>query len=337
MGAQLGGWTKKGGTAAEYKSADSNYRTYKPTLSSPPGGGLFTTTKIDHIRGGAKDDHNQLEMEFDLYGQLISVRSVMTIQGTPQFDTGLVKAAGALYNDQAAQIAEVAAKIVNSLASFVTDLNEHGGRANFPAIVRHNLNIIAGCVEAVSPGVPDPSPGIPAATINLYDLAPQALWTSGLLLDDGHSTTNYTELPWNGSQENSQGFARLDVLPLENGTTDTVLLTHPMWVGSGTIKGFLPLVRLTGSPAFEADVGFREGGIYTDGVTFMVWTHYAENGGDVGNLVAQLQKTYTGQLAPIRVDLRHLVGKEVGLELRVDAGPSSGQDGAVWVRPRIVM
>jgi hypothetical protein len=156
MGANLGGWTKKGGTAAEYASAGSNYRTYKPTLSDPPGGGLFTTTKIDHIRGWtplppfvAKDDHNQLEVEFDPYGQLVSVRSVMTIQGTPQFDTGLVKAAATLYDDRAAQVAEVAAKIVNSLTIFVTDLNEHGGRANFPAIVRHNLNLISASVEPV--------------------------------------------------------------------------------------------------------------------------------------------------------------------------------------------
>jgi hypothetical protein len=187
--------------------------------------------------------------------------------------------------------------------------------------------------KRVSPSSPD----IPAATINLYDLAPQALWTSGLLLDDGHSTTNYTELPWNGSSGDGQGFARLEVMPLENGTTDAALMTHPMWVGSGTIKGFLPWVPLTGSPAFEAEVGYREGAISTDGVTFMVWEHHVENGGEVWNLVAQLQKTYTGQLAPIRVDLSHLVGKEVGLELRVDAGPSSGQDWAVWVRPRIVM
>jgi hypothetical protein len=147
MGAQLGGWTKKGGTAAEYKSAGSNYRTYKPTLSNTPGGGLLATTKLDHICGWAKDDHNQLDMEFDPSGQLVSVRSIMQIQGTPQFDTGLIKAAAALHSDRAAQIAEVGAKIVNGLTTFVTDLNEHGGRANFPAVVRHNFNLIATSVE----------------------------------------------------------------------------------------------------------------------------------------------------------------------------------------------
>lgn len=149
MGAQLGGWTKKGRTAAEYKSAGSNYRTYKPTLSNTAVGGLLATTKIDHIRGWAKDDHNQLDMEFAPDGYLVSVRSIMKIQGTSQFDTGLIKDAAALHSDRAAQIAEVGAKIVNSLATFVTSLNEHGGRTNFPAVVRHNFNLIATSVEPI--------------------------------------------------------------------------------------------------------------------------------------------------------------------------------------------
>ena len=34
-------------------------------------------------------------------------------------------------------------------------------------------------------------------------------------------------------------------------------------------------------------------------------------------------------------DLSHLAGQEIGIELRVDAGESSGQDWAVWVDPQI--
>jgi hypothetical protein len=52
---------------------------------------------MDHIRRGLppdnKDDHNQLDMDFDQDSQIVSVRSVMTIQGIPQYDTGLIKAA----------------------------------------------------------------------------------------------------------------------------------------------------------------------------------------------------------------------------------------------------
>ena len=39
------------------------------------------------------------------------------------------------------------AKVLNSLGRFLSNLNEHGGRANFPAVVKHNLNIIGECVE----------------------------------------------------------------------------------------------------------------------------------------------------------------------------------------------
>lgn len=53
MGSLLGGWDDKKGTAAKYKSADSNYRTYKPTVSLTPESGFFISTKIDHIRGFA--------------------------------------------------------------------------------------------------------------------------------------------------------------------------------------------------------------------------------------------------------------------------------------------
>jgi hypothetical protein len=151
LGSELTGWSDKGGTAAYYNNGGSNYRTYQPTVSMTPVGGLFISTKIDHIRGGDQDDHNQLEMEFDRDGHIVSTRSVMTIQGTPQFDTGLVKAAADL-DDRAGKIAEVSAKILNSLMSFISGLNEHGGRANFPAVVQHNLHRIADCIE---PGARD--------------------------------------------------------------------------------------------------------------------------------------------------------------------------------------
>ena len=37
----------------------------------------------------------------------------------------------------------------------------------------------------------------------------------------------------------------------------------------------------------------------------------------------------------VSADLSRLAGRNVGLELRVDTGASSGQDWAVWVSPRI--
>lgn len=140
-------WSDHGGQAARYENSDSNYRTWRPEATGTPDGGLFVSTKIDHIRGGLQDDHNQLEMEFDSEGQLLTVRSVIDFAGTPQFDTGLIRAAGELDSEKTGKIAELSAKLANSLIKFFEDLGESGGRANFPAVVRHNLNVIAACVE----------------------------------------------------------------------------------------------------------------------------------------------------------------------------------------------
>ncbi len=151
LGQQLTGWDKKNGTAAEYTSADSNYRTYKPTVSPTPTGGLFISTKLDHIRGMAADDHAQVEMEFAANGVIISSRVVMAIQGRTSLDTGLIAGAagaggtaigGPAVGAAATAIAELSAKILNSLSTFISKLSETGGRANFPAVVRMNMNCI---------------------------------------------------------------------------------------------------------------------------------------------------------------------------------------------------
>ncbi|OUJ75795.1 LGFP repeat-containing protein [Hymenobacter crusticola] len=151
LGQQLTGWDAKDGSAAEYTSAGSNYRTYKPSVSPTPSGGLFISTKLDHIRGMAADDHAQVEMEFAANGVIISSRVAMTIQGHNTLDTGLIAGAagaggtvfgGPAVGAAATAIAELSAKIVNSLTKFITNLSETGGRANFPAVVRLNMNCI---------------------------------------------------------------------------------------------------------------------------------------------------------------------------------------------------
>ena len=151
LGRLLTKWDKKNGTAAEYKQSNSNYRTYKPSVSTTPQGGLFIATTIDHIRGFAKDDHAHLDMEFDASGAIISGQAKFDIAGNPNFDTGLVKSAAGVVGGVAggpatglasAAIAEVAAKIANSLSGAISRMGEHGGRANFPAIVRMNMNNI---------------------------------------------------------------------------------------------------------------------------------------------------------------------------------------------------
>lgn len=165
LGQFLTKWDKKGSSAAEYMSAGSHYRTYKPTVSPTPQGGLFLSTKLDHIRGMAADDHAQVEMEFAANGEIVSSRATMTIQGHPTLDTGLIAGAAAVggtvagggpASGAAAQgIGELAAKIVNSLSKFISDISETGGRANFPAVIRMNMNFI--CESLI---LPPPKPSV---------------------------------------------------------------------------------------------------------------------------------------------------------------------------------
>jgi len=121
------GWNDEDGAAAKYKSSGSDYRTYRPEVSPTPEGGLFASTKIDHIRGYQPDDHNQLEMEFDRQGEILSARSVMNFAGIPQFDTDLIRAAGGQAGEDVGKIAELSAKILNSLERFITEYGETGG------------------------------------------------------------------------------------------------------------------------------------------------------------------------------------------------------------------
>ena len=141
LGASLNGWKKKGGTAAEFKSADSSYRTNQPTVTATPDGGLLVSTKLDHIRGGGGDDHCLLEMTFDSAGKIVSSQAKMEM-GDKKFDTGIVtSAAGGV------PINKIGEGVLTKLADQVARWGESGGRANFPAVVRHNMIIIASAVR----------------------------------------------------------------------------------------------------------------------------------------------------------------------------------------------
>lgn len=147
MGEELGGWDDKDGKAAQYADAGSNYRTYKPSVSSTPGGGLFVSTKINHIRGWDQDDYCVLTVTLDSEGEIVNVSSTMKFAEVPQFDPVLVeKAVVASGQVKYAAAAKVAAEVANNLLTFITNRNEHGGRLNFPAVVQRNINIIWKCV-----------------------------------------------------------------------------------------------------------------------------------------------------------------------------------------------
>jgi Ricin-type beta-trefoil lectin domain/Bacterial tandem repeat domain 1 len=164
--------------------------------------------------------------------------------------------------------------------------------------------------------------------VSLLDLAPQARWEGGELVDSDN-VKDAAALPWQGSDGDSRGFVRLDHVSMEDNVVYRALRMHPKWVNKGTIKGWLPRTPLPRQACFTAKVGFVNGARGSDGVIFQVWAHYDA----VWNKVAETYKPYNGSLQTIWADLSHLEGKSVGIELRVDTGPSSGQDWAAWIEP----
>lgn len=223
-------------------------------------------------------------------------------------------------------------------ASSVSARQPFAANLNY-ANLKYNSTVMATPIIRIPPDTP---PAKPSTSIDLIQLAgdPQSRWAGGQLID-AHNTSSDSILPWMGGVGDSRGFVRSDqnVLMEDGRPWSSVLRTHPMWVDRGTIKGWLAWRTIPTGAHFQAKVGFLQGALGTDGVTFWVWVHYLV-GGFAGNIeqwkpVVQHFKKYTQSLDTIDVDLSAYAGQSISIELRVDAGSSSGQDWAAWVNPTI--
>lgn len=171
--------------------------------------------------------------------------------------------------------------------------------------------------------------------VNLLQIAPNGRYQSGQLTGE-HAMPNPIDLPWNGPTNDNRGFVR----PVSNALCEdsqryNLLQMHPKWSPNGSIKGYLPAATMPTRAIFKSKVGFLNGANGTDGVRFQVWVHFIVGGRNVGYRVLNLHKKYTQKMIEVEADLSHLSGKQVRIELRVDAGAGSGRDWAVWADPRI--
>ncbi|MBK9710608.1 MAG: protein kinase [Kouleothrix sp.] len=199
-------------------------------------------------------------------------------------------------------------------------------------------------VPTETPTVPPtitPTPTIPSVAVPLLGLAPQAVWQGGVLQPDGETISDGVPLTWPGDPANASGFARTDVIGLEDGKAAvSALRTHPKMVANGTISGLFPWFKLNQGAYFEAQVGFvQRDDSFTDGVTFKVYEYHADDlkGIVTRSLLGTTRKRFDGKLASLHYDLSSLAGKQVRIELRVEAGPTATDDWAVWVDPKIIM
>lgn len=173
FGKNLGGWTKRGNQAAEYPLSGSVYRTYKPEVSPTPEGGLFVSIRIDHVRGWlASDDHAILEITVDGKGNIVAAQSNIAIQGRSIASDMIVggnEAGKRLYGtDRAVQIGTDL--VADLSAKLLREKIVEAGRVSFPAVLRHNYNMLfqSVAVKQAPVAVPvlptsDPTPPPPPA------------------------------------------------------------------------------------------------------------------------------------------------------------------------------
>ena len=164
----------------------------------------------------------------------------------------------------------------------------------------------------------------PTPTIHLADRADAADWSSGA-----------GPLAFGGSDGDNRGFVLLrDGFPLEDGTApDSVLETHPQWVPGGNIEGDFELAApIIAGDRFTSDVGFLTSptGNIVGEADFTVLVIGKQGTPRVAGTVHD--SGLDGQRRHLDIDLSPFAGART-LRLRVDAGPSSDQDWAVWIDP----
>lgn len=164
-GQSLGGWDGKKERMAEYEMAGNRYRSYRPDVTPTPDGGAFISVRIDHVRGFfASDDHASLEMTIDGEGRLVSTKSSISIQGkrvTSDLIAGGIRGAGKASAISPTQsVVSLGTDLVANLTEKLSrETKVEPGRVVFPAVVRHNLNLLYQAVHKL-PDPPAPQPTV---------------------------------------------------------------------------------------------------------------------------------------------------------------------------------
>ncbi|WP_106791156.1 hypothetical protein [Aquimarina sp. Aq78] len=78
-------------------------------------------------------------------------------------------------------------------------------------------------------------------------------------------------LAWNDRTLLENGFVgSMTNVVMENGARTNVLHMHPKWVENGTIKAWLPWQLLPESLILSGWIGFLDGAVGTDGISFQI-------------------------------------------------------------------
>lgn len=152
LASYYGNWPAKNGTAYEYNTQGSNYRVYRPDISSTGNSGYYVSLKLDHIRGWASDDHAKIMMDFDSSGMILKAGSEVQIANDKIF-TNTLNVLNDLPPEQRSNkyvaIATTATKLFDAIYADMLALGESGGRLYFPEVIKHNMNQIGNVITNV--------------------------------------------------------------------------------------------------------------------------------------------------------------------------------------------
>ncbi len=143
FGKELGGWSAKGGKAADYLMSDSKYRTFKPVITETPDGGRYISIRIDNVRGVFNsNDHALLQITIDGQAKLVAIESSIHTQGqSVKSDVVLTSAkqTAAVLNSNI--VVSAGLSLAKDLSDKIIQQNKaEAGRVLFPSVIIHNYN-----------------------------------------------------------------------------------------------------------------------------------------------------------------------------------------------------
>jgi len=164
--------------------------------------------------------------------------------------------------------------------------------------------------------------------------ADEAVWKSSL---GSASSEGEGTLEFNGADDDPNGVAKIkDGVKLENNATSgKILLMVPAHADEGMISGTYPAYAVQSGDHLKARVGFMlpSGGCGSAKVRFQV--AYKDPDSSEVKLLWESNKSCTGSLMPVDIDLSALKGRTVQIILVVKAEGSITGDWAIWNSPRI--
>lgn len=156
-----------------------------------------------------------------------------------------------------------------------------------------------------------------------------AVWKSGT------GSTFENDITFNNADDDPNGTAKIkEGVTLENGSTSSkVLLTYPKRVDNGFIAGTYPAYTVQNGDHFRARIGF----MLTGGACGSAKVKFRLNAVVDGkiNTIQTWDKTCSGDLTAVDVNLSALKGKTVQFMLAVLANGPATDDWAIWSSPRI--